>query len=583
MDGSRYIREHAALRDLRDDLEALGVDPFVALGRKVALLEEKALALYVQSHSVSEDTRRIAVAVVGLFSSGKSSFINSILGRDVCPVDACPSTSSITRFLYGAEERIDARTNDGTPYTVSVAEYQQLVQHARAASPAPRLSFDYHCSFDALRGVVLYDTPGFDNPENQHDAKLTESVTRCSDVVFVVIDINQGGIPRSLQTVIDEICSSPTPPECYLIINKADLKVRSQRARIRDQLLRIRSFEKVLLYSARMERAEPVAEQREHLRRLQKQVDDNVRARKSFSLTLSGAPLEGGYLLDTAGEVLKYPAADPDADDLADSAAVLEILQNIRSRRTTLLDQGLRRAIRQFEADRERLLARIGKEVAERVTAVNGGSQDARLKRVNQLFGRSETMLREGTADWRVKVFGASAMPCEVEYPEKKYVLTPYGKLSYDEAAARHMLRALPVFAELKHEISRIAKAVETDFGTDKVKARVKELDALKETVVAACLEIAEEFVRAAAVESEDGYFKTVRRAESAKEAYRDMLKTLTVEPPDPAFRPIHDFLEELRTEVVLHLGYLRREHDGAVDRVLAVRMKADRLRSVAP
>ena len=44
----------------------------------------------------------INVALVGGFKAGKSSFINSIIGKDVLPVAVLPLTSVITYIRYGA-------------------------------------------------------------------------------------------------------------------------------------------------------------------------------------------------------------------------------------------------------------------------------------------------------------------------------------------------------------------------------------------------------------------------------------------------------------------------------------------------
>jgi len=46
----------------------------------------------------------IDVAVLGQFKSGKSSFINSLMGRAILPVGVIPVTTVITRLQYGQRE-----------------------------------------------------------------------------------------------------------------------------------------------------------------------------------------------------------------------------------------------------------------------------------------------------------------------------------------------------------------------------------------------------------------------------------------------------------------------------------------------
>lgn len=51
----------------------------------------------------------IDVAVLGQFKAGKSSFLNSLLGRNLLPVGAIPVTTAITRLQYGERERTRVR------------------------------------------------------------------------------------------------------------------------------------------------------------------------------------------------------------------------------------------------------------------------------------------------------------------------------------------------------------------------------------------------------------------------------------------------------------------------------------------
>jgi predicted GTPase len=47
----------------------------------------------------------IDVAIFGQFKAGKSSFINSLIGKDVLPVGVIPVTTVITRLRYGPKEK----------------------------------------------------------------------------------------------------------------------------------------------------------------------------------------------------------------------------------------------------------------------------------------------------------------------------------------------------------------------------------------------------------------------------------------------------------------------------------------------
>src|SRR5579871_6730893 len=50
---------------------------------------------------------RFTVAVVGEFKTGKSTFVNALLGVDVVPTDVVPATATLNRMTYGLESSIE--------------------------------------------------------------------------------------------------------------------------------------------------------------------------------------------------------------------------------------------------------------------------------------------------------------------------------------------------------------------------------------------------------------------------------------------------------------------------------------------
>ena len=62
----------------------------------------------------------IDVAVLGQFKAGKSSFLNSLIGRRLLPVGVIPVTTVITRIQYGAVERAVVTLFDGTRTEISL-------------------------------------------------------------------------------------------------------------------------------------------------------------------------------------------------------------------------------------------------------------------------------------------------------------------------------------------------------------------------------------------------------------------------------------------------------------------------------
>lgn len=96
--------------------------------------------------------------IVGEVKSGKSSFINALLGQDVCEVAPDPCTSRIQELVYGAE-----------PATVTLGEYWERVFLPKTV----------------LREITIVDTPGTNSIIRNHQA-ITENYIPQSDLVIFV-------------------------------------------------------------------------------------------------------------------------------------------------------------------------------------------------------------------------------------------------------------------------------------------------------------------------------------------------------------------------------------------------------------
>ncbi|MBN1381787.1 MAG: dynamin family protein [Deltaproteobacteria bacterium] len=96
--------------------------------------------------------------IVGEVKSGKSSFVNALLGEDVCEVAPDPCTAGIQELIYGEELK---KTTLGD-------------QWERIELPAP-----------VLREISIVDTPGTNSIVRKHEA-ITENYIPKSDLVIFV-------------------------------------------------------------------------------------------------------------------------------------------------------------------------------------------------------------------------------------------------------------------------------------------------------------------------------------------------------------------------------------------------------------
>lgn len=159
--------EKAALASLADILKSLDSDP-----AQVKLIQE--------TRSRLDDI--FMLVVVGEFNSGKSTFINALLGHKVLKEGVLPTTEKICVLRHQ-----ELRTTAGGKG--ADADYEELFLNE-----------------EFLKNVALVDTPGTNGLIEKH-AKLTEEVIPRSDLIIFVTSgtfffVDCGLIPNSLLCVL---------------------------------------------------------------------------------------------------------------------------------------------------------------------------------------------------------------------------------------------------------------------------------------------------------------------------------------------------------------------------------------------
>ena len=138
----------------------------VALERKLVLRVRDALS---KSDGPRADLERLAslvhemdelflLVVVGEYNSGKSTFINALLGDEVFAMGDLPTTRAISILRYGQA---------GPPETI--ASNVQL----------------YHYPLEVLRDLDIVDTPGTNSIERMEEEITREFVPRADLILFV--------------------------------------------------------------------------------------------------------------------------------------------------------------------------------------------------------------------------------------------------------------------------------------------------------------------------------------------------------------------------------------------------------------
>ncbi len=201
----------------------------------------------------TEDNAILKIAVVGSFSCGKSSFINSIVGEDITPVSINPTTHFITTFAYGNEIVIKNAKGEA----ITKEQYQTMVKNVKSEGNEEFYIY-YPC--EKLKSIEILDTPGTDSVEQdekirERDTKLSEKASKRADIIFYLFEMGEGTLNASSLENIKKIKQDGKNKELYIICNKSDQKALNERLRVYEDVKKLLEEEKIdvsgyLIYSS---------------------------------------------------------------------------------------------------------------------------------------------------------------------------------------------------------------------------------------------------------------------------------------------------------------------------------------------
>ncbi len=205
---------------------------------------------------------KITIALLGKFSSGKSSIINAILKDDLLPIATTPSTAVSTYISYGSTLRIKYSTDEASLREVDPSFFKSL---KKSFFDKIKLSglikyFVIEHPNKSLRNISILDTPGYDSGDAEDRKRAMNVVSECN-YIFWIVDINEGQLRKD---AIDFIKKELEGKPLYVIVSKADSKpLEKQRTDvvnlIRSTLNTMKiSFEDVILFSNRNSMLLPV-------------------------------------------------------------------------------------------------------------------------------------------------------------------------------------------------------------------------------------------------------------------------------------------------------------------------------------
>ena len=180
--------------------------------------------------------RRNICAVAGGFSSGKSSFLNALIGKTMLPVKVTPTTS-IPTYIFHVDDAlsINAFNHCGGGVEIKPDALKQMTHNFKnqygieLQRLVHRVSI-YTPDLSQWGNLALIDTPGYDADKRDEDVALA-NVLRASFLIWVV-DCNKGTLPaQDIHLIRKFINERPEDKEkkLYLVLNMGDTKSEQER------------------------------------------------------------------------------------------------------------------------------------------------------------------------------------------------------------------------------------------------------------------------------------------------------------------------------------------------------------------
>jgi GTP-binding protein EngB required for normal cell division len=172
----------------------------------------------------------IDVAILGQFKAGKSSFLNSLIGKPILPVGVIPVTTTITRLQYGSRERVLVRHFDGKEQEADLTAVEKFTSEAR--NPSNRQNVEWVDvevpALERYAGLRLVDTPGLGSIFRYHMETSSNWVPEVG-AALVAISADRPLAENDLQLIRD---LRKHTPKIILLLTKADLLSADQQKEV---------------------------------------------------------------------------------------------------------------------------------------------------------------------------------------------------------------------------------------------------------------------------------------------------------------------------------------------------------------
>lgn len=163
------------------------------------------------------------VAIVGQFSSGKSTFLNALLSKNILPTGITPVTSKVNYIRYGNEYSLQVKYKDGRESFCSIHDIDSFVDQRKSIEDIEYLTL--YAPLALLKEIVFIDTPGL-NSQSENDTQITRDIFKEVDGIIWLSLIDNAGKMSEAEILEEHLNSYQNKSLC--VLNQKDKFTPSQ-------------------------------------------------------------------------------------------------------------------------------------------------------------------------------------------------------------------------------------------------------------------------------------------------------------------------------------------------------------------
>jgi len=167
---------------------------------KAKLLDDKFLPSVQLKNILDKQLRRamypMEVAITGQFSSGKSTFLNALLSKNILPTGITPVTSKVNFINYGEEYKLKITYYSGAQEYAPIEAISDFTDQRKNEMKDIKY-LTLFAPMEILKDISFVDTPGL-NSQSQSDTDTTRSVLRdVGGIIWLTLIDNAGKMSES--------------------------------------------------------------------------------------------------------------------------------------------------------------------------------------------------------------------------------------------------------------------------------------------------------------------------------------------------------------------------------------------------